>query len=132
MRRIFVDSSFYLAVFNPTDELHERAVAFARRNRQPTLTSEYVIIEVGNALRRIPDRALFSQVIALIEADPHTLIVRATPQFLSRAIALFESRSDKEWSLVDCTSMIIMGDHEAQQVVTGDHHFQQAGFEIVL
>lgn len=46
-----------------------------------------------------------------------------------KAVALFQNRSDKAWSLTDCLSFVVMQDRGIQQALTGDHHFAQAGFQ---
>jgi uncharacterized protein len=37
-------------------------------------------------------------------------------------------RPDKEWSLTDCISFIVMEEHGLTEALTADHHFAQAGF----
>jgi predicted nucleic acid-binding protein len=41
-------------------------------------------------------------------------------------------RPDKLWSLVDCASFVIMKDRGITDALTTDHHFEQAGFNILL
>jgi predicted nucleic acid-binding protein len=41
---------------------------------------------------------------------------------------LCKSRLDKAWSLVDCTSFIVMQQLEILETLTTDHYFEQAGF----
>jgi len=38
----------------------------------------------------------------------------------------------KEWQLTDCISFIVMEDKEITEALTGDHHFEQAGFTALL
>jgi hypothetical protein len=45
---------------------------------------------------------------------------------------LFTSRADKDWSLTDCLSFIVMGRRNIRQALTADNHFEQAGFHAVL
>ena len=44
----------------------------------------------------------------------------------------WESRPDKEWSLVDCASFVVMQQRGLTEVLTTDHHFEQAGFVRLL
>ncbi|HZW34899.1 MAG TPA: hypothetical protein VFF52_29520 [Isosphaeraceae bacterium] len=44
------------------------------------------------------------------------------------AWALWLSRPDKDWSLVDCASFVIMPRQGLTESLTADHHFDQAGF----
>lgn len=59
-------------------------------------------------------------------------IVAASPELMHRGIELYEARSDKDWSLTDCTSFIVMQDRGLTDALTGDHHFEQAGFRPLL
>lgn len=52
MKRAFADTSFYVAAVNPRDALHDAARTLASDFRGPVLTTEYVLIEVGNWLVR--------------------------------------------------------------------------------
>src|SRR5262245_16198498 len=59
-------------------------------------------------------------------------IVPATRQAWERAFAFYQARPDKSWSLVDCISILLCQDRRIQEVLTGDHHFEQAGLRILL
>ena len=59
------------------------------------------------------------------------IAVPASRDLFIRGLHLYEQRPDKEYSLVDCMSMVVMEDHDIQHVLTNDHHFTQAGFTIV-
>jgi hypothetical protein len=39
---------------------------------------------------------------------------------------------DKEWSLTDCISMVVMQEQGISEAVTADHHFIQAGYRASL
>ena len=47
-------------------------------------------------------------------------------------LTLYFSRPDKDWSLTDCISFVIMQREGITEALTGDHHFEQAGFNILL
>jgi hypothetical protein len=48
------------------------------------------------------------------------------------ADTLYFQRRDKEWSLTDCISFTVMSDEGLTDALTGDHHFEQAGFTALL
>ena len=41
-------------------------------------------------------------------------------------------RQDKEWSLVDRSSFIVMQESKITESLTNDHHFEQVGFICLL
>jgi predicted nucleic acid-binding protein len=45
---------------------------------------------------------------------------------------LLKARLDKEWSLVDCASFVVMQHRSIVEALTADHHFEQAGFVRLL
>lgn len=47
-------------------------------------------------------------------------------------IRLYEQRRDKQWSLTDCISFVVMKREGLTEALTGDHHFEQAGFVALL
>jgi predicted nucleic acid-binding protein len=50
----------------------------------------------------------------------------------SGAARIFSTRPDKEWSLTDCISFVVMNERGITDAFTNDHHFEQAGFQILL
>jgi len=49
-----------------------------------------------------------------------------------QAWELLKNRPDKEWSLVDCSSFVLMQQRGMIEAFTTDHHFEQAGFMRLL
>ena len=67
-----------------------------------------------------------------LRASPHlTIIPQAADQF-ERALARYEDRPDKGWSLTDCASFLIMEAEGIEAALTYDHHFVQAGFQALF
>jgi predicted nucleic acid-binding protein len=48
------------------------------------------------------------------------------------ALSFYESRLDKEFSLVDCRSMLAMKSLGLTEVLSNDHHFSQEGFAVLF
>jgi predicted nucleic acid-binding protein len=127
----FADTSFYLALLDERDELHERALAESKLNR-PIVTTEFIILELGNACARAEDHQDFLAILAGMRASSRTTIVPMDSQVLQRGLDLYAGRSDKNWSLTDCTSFVVMHDRVIQESLTSDRHFDQAGFKALL
>lgn len=67
-----------------------------------------------------------------VRLDPQIEVVPFSEELSAGALRLFVERPDKEWSLTDYLSFVIMGRRNIQKVLTVDHHFEQAGFRPVL
>jgi len=59
MKILFADTSFYVAIFNPQDALHAKAKAVAAAHQGGVITTEFVLIEVGNFFCRGKSRTVF-------------------------------------------------------------------------
>src|SRR5215212_8804186 len=59
-------------------------------------------------------------------------IVPATREGLDRALDLYHQHTDKGWTLTDCVSFIVMRERNVAKALTGDRHFEQAGFAALL
>lgn len=64
--------------------------------------------------------------------DPNVTVVPQTSLQFRAALDFYRTRSDKEWSLVDCASVLIMQAESITEALTYDHHFEQAGFNPLL
>jgi predicted nucleic acid-binding protein len=132
MSAVFADSFYFLALANPRDAAHARCLQTSTESNRAVVTTSWVLTEVGDALCRGSDRTVFMKLLENIGADGATTVVPFDNAIFERAVALFAARSDKEWSLTDCTSFIVMHEHGLSDALTADHHFRQAGFNPLL
>ena len=132
MKRVFADTSFFVAVIGPRDAHHDRALEFMRNYDGQVLTTDFVIVEFGNYLFRIKDRAFFDPVIQNIRDNAQYEIIAATRTLLERGMERYIGRLDKEWSLTDCISFVVMEEQGIKEALTTDGHFAQAGFSMLL
>lgn len=132
MTSVFADTSFYVAIVNPKDASHANAVEFARHFQGIIVTTEYVLIELGNWLCRSGDKAVFVELIRKLRSDVQTVIVQADHAWFEHGLELYANRPDKDWSLTDCISFVVMQDQGIKEALTCDHHFEQASFITLL
>jgi predicted nucleic acid-binding protein len=135
MPTVLVDTAAWIALVNTRDELHSRAgqaLAELRRGNVALLTTEFVLLEVANALCTSAWRAKAVKLIDGFRSLPDLRIIAADTILLAEGWELYRGRPDKEWSLTDCTSIVILQKEHIEQVFTSDHHFKQAGFVTLL
>jgi predicted nucleic acid-binding protein len=131
MRRVFVDSWFLIALIDRTDSHYSVVRRLDRRFPAANLvTTDGVLMEF---LAFFAGDSHLRQVAAKMtrRAFREYLVLPADRSLFLRALQRYELRPDKEYSLVDCLSMIVMEDFGIQHVLTNDHHFEQAGFLVV-
>lgn len=78
MKPVFCDTVYFVALLNPADRLHSRAVAFSRGADRPLVTTEWVVLEVGDALCRGANRARLGRQLEILSKSSKTEIVPAT------------------------------------------------------
>jgi hypothetical protein len=131
----FVDASGWIALVNANDTLHQQSVRlFQQRLNEGRgfLTSSVVLLEVGNWLSPVPLRRLASGLMERIENSKRIQVVGLTPELYRKGWRLYSERLDKDWGVIDCISFTIMQEHNVVEALTGDRHFQQAGFVALL
>ena len=130
---IFVDTVGWIALAHRRDDLHKEVVQIYRNlGRILRVTTDAVLIESCNSFSKTTIRPL---ALALMEKVRRAEqvgvleIVHVSEELIERGWELFMSRRDKEWSLTDCISFIVMKDRGIGSAITSDHHFEQAGFK---
>ncbi|MBM3859043.1 MAG: type II toxin-antitoxin system VapC family toxin [Verrucomicrobia bacterium] len=132
MSRVFADTSYYLALLNSRDEFHSIACQQTGALNGRIVTTAWVITELGNFMAKGANRRLFLALLAALRDDDRVTIVPPTTELLEDALALYARRADKDWSVTDCVSFVVMEEHGLKEALTADHHFAQAGFHTLL
>jgi predicted nucleic acid-binding protein len=133
MSAVYADTAFYVALVNRDDALHAAASVWAVSNARAVVTTEFVLLEVANFFKRPGrDRETFAAFVEMLQADPSTSIIPVNPAHFRAGLDLFAARPDKEWSLTDCISFVVMQEHDLREALTADRHFAQAGFAALL
>jgi predicted nucleic acid-binding protein len=133
MRRYFVDAFYWIALFSHRDQWHRRVLAFDETlGDSPLYTTDEVLTEClafYSATDLRTRAAAFIQ--RILYAEGTTVIPQTRAGFLD-ALALYQARPDKHYSLTDCVSMQAMRREGLTDVLTNDHHFTQEGFHILF
>ena len=123
----FADSFYYLAVLSEDDDAHDRAVALTREARAPMVTTDWVLTEVGDAMAGATHRPRFLALLAALQSDPTVRVIPASRELFERGVDLFSRRADKEWSLTDCISFVVMQEQGITEALTGDRISSRRG-----
>ncbi len=129
--KIFVDTAAWIALINRDDIFHKQAKIVMnqlRKQKIRLITTDFVLIEVANALSRPPFRTVAISFINGLKNLKTLQVVPASEEILKSGWLLYSNRTDKEWSLTDCISFEVMRYKGIAKAFTSDHHFYQAGF----
>lgn len=131
----FADAFYWIACTHSRDKWHSRVLAWGRANQHARLvTTEEVLTELLNwfASAGPSGRNRASVAVRDIISDPNVQVLPQTTAGFQEALLLYESRLDKEYSLVDCRSMAAMRSLKLTEVLSNDRHFAQEGFAVLF
>lgn len=135
MKVVFADTLYWVAIAKPGDPWAEPAKR-AKTALGPTrlVTTDEVLAEFlaalsagGSDLRRAA-----AQMVRAIQANPNVKVAPQTRATFLAALARYEARLDKQYSLTDCSSMNAMDAEGIREVLTNDHHFEQEGYAVLI
>jgi predicted nucleic acid-binding protein len=128
----FADTFDLLALGNPADPAYLKARSIAATPTGKVVTTEWVLTELADALLAPVNRSAFLRLFRRLQANSAFEFVQPDQVLFERGIDLYARRPDKEWSLTDCISFVVMTERGLTEALTGDRHFEQAGFRALL
>jgi hypothetical protein len=134
MRRVFFDTSAYIALADASDRFHAEASELARQivaHRLPRMTTNYILVEAYTWIRRKLGYPAFVEFSLSIQRDidaGRLQIVRADSDLDAMGLELMRKYDDQDFSFVDCVSFAWLQDHPEVEVFAFDQHFFWLGF----
>lgn len=132
---VFVDTSALVALLVPADSLHiaaESQYLQLRLVEAKLVTTEMVLVELANWLSKIRYRQSAILIIDDLLSSYSATVVWSGRELFAVAYELYKDRADKDWSLTDCASFVVMKARGISLAFTSDGHFEQAGFGRLL
>jgi predicted nucleic acid-binding protein len=126
---IFVDTGAWFAIAVRNDPDHEAAMTWLRRNREPLLTTDYILAETATLLRMrdktVRGHRLAVRVATSILRSESAILEKINEQDLVRTLGVFRTYRDHLFSFVDCTSFVIMERLGISHAFAFDRHFDE-------
>jgi uncharacterized protein len=120
---VFLDTSAVLALLNPKDESHERAILdfeSLQRRRARLVTTSYVLVEsyalLGRRMGLTAVRAFRESLAPLCET------VWVDQEIHDAALDLLLERGRRDLSLVDAVSLVVMNRQTIESAFAFDRH----------
>ena len=137
MSDYFGDTGYWIALIDPDDTLHQQATEYntlLEMEGARIVTTELVLNELLNprsgTTRRRRQTAI--DLVDQIRMNPMVTIEPQSSEQFNEALERLRRRVDQEWSITDCASFLVMERYGITAALTGDHHFTQAGFFVLL
>lgn len=135
MRKVFADTSYWVAVTLPKDQWHSIAqTARTALGEVKLISTQEVLTEFLNMMSSrgtvLRDRS--TRVVQEMHQNLNLIVVPQSNGSFHRGLARYQARADKDYSLTDCISMNVMDDEGIRDVLTNDHHFGQEGYNVLM
>jgi predicted nucleic acid-binding protein len=132
---VFADTFYWVALADAADSAHRRALTItAERATSRIITTDEVLTEFLNFFSTAPEqfrREAAESVEDLLSSSVIRVVSQSRETFHA-GLQLYRARSDKSYSLTDCTSMQTMRREGLTGVLTNDRHFEQEGFRALF
>jgi predicted nucleic acid-binding protein len=132
-RRVFVDSSVYLALLDADDEHHRHATQILHQLAQARyrqFTTNVLLIESHALILSVLGRTQAAQFLKDMQ-ESRTVIVRVRASNEARAKQILFQYTDKDFSLADAISFAVMERLTLRLAFTFDRDFAQYGFTVL-
>ena len=131
---VFADTSGFVATFDARDASHA-AMGQAWRelatSRERIVTTQLVLAETVTHVRRRAGWEPSRQVGEAILRSDAIELVSLDGEQLEAAWREFVRNGDPKLSLCDTASFVVMRERGIRRALTRDHHFADAGFELI-
>ncbi len=127
----FLDTGaiYALADRNDTDHVVVSAI-YAEADRK-FVTHQLVLIEAFSLLTKRLHKSAALRTVGALRRSPKVEVAPMTG-LLDEAWARCERFADKEWDWIDCASFELMERRGLREALSLDHHFEQAGFVLLV
>ncbi len=129
---IFVDTGGWFGSIVPTDENHTKAKNWFLQNREPLITSNYVIDETLTLFKARGEYQRALQIGERFFNGSLTGVYDLSSEDIIKTWEVFKNYSDKEWSFTDCSSKVVMEKLGITHAFAFDNHFNQFGNVVVV
>jgi predicted nucleic acid-binding protein len=130
--QVLLDASFWIALRDPREPLHSQARQAAEgllRQRTRFVFTSFVLAETHAYFSRSP--AMRNQILDDAQQNPALYWEPVSHADESAAVALLRQHRDKQYSLCDAISFVVMRRLGITRAASYDGHFRQiGGFEI--
>ena len=135
MTKLFADTSYLIALLNPHDALHHKAIGLSRKFASArVVTSDMVCVELLNAFSGAGPhfRMAAAEAVTELRMNAGAFVLLQTPEQFESALRRYRQAADKNWGVTDCASFQIMERENITMALTSDRHFIQAGYEALM
>jgi predicted nucleic acid-binding protein len=128
--RVFLDTSYFIAILYPRDQWHPKAVR-ALHSEDEAFTSAFVINETISLLQSRGSLSAALEFLRDLRSGSSVRVMHSDAALQEEAWDLFAKWGPAGANAIDCTSFAMMRRLACRKALTFDKHFRTAGFDIL-
>jgi hypothetical protein len=129
MKPVFVDTSYWIALFDRKDQNHKRSVKLSEQLKtSKIIVSDFVIFETITFLNTsVKNHSLALLFLDFIYEQDNIEVLEIGTVLKKNSLQIFKDYYDKDFSFTDCSSFALMASLNIKNAVSFDRHFSQIG-----
>jgi uncharacterized protein len=134
MKSVFLDTGYVIALELSSDQHHRAALKHWRgivKALPLFVTTSYVFNEIVTFFNSRGHHAKAVEIGQRLLSSPSSRLVHVEADLFQAGWNYFQKHKDKEYSLTDCISFLVMEEFGIATAFAFDKHFVQAGFKKV-
>jgi len=132
MRSVFLDTGYVVALELASDQNHRAALKHWRsvaKSLPLLVTTSYIFDEIVTFFNSRGHHAKAVEIGNRLLNSSSIRLVHVEEDLFQEGWSYFQSHKDKEYSLTDCISFLVMEEFRIDTAFAFDKHFVQAGFK---
>lgn len=125
---VFVDSNFFVALFNPDDSQYTKAIKFSKyidKENTSLVISNYIFLEIVTVLSQRRGKTVGNAVGDYLMVPPN-IIIQIDEELHQQTWDIFKTLKNKDISFVDCSTIAVMKAEGISRLLTFDQdHFKK-------
>ena len=130
---VFIDTSAWIAEARTEDKNHTAAEKLFKsiQNARSIITTDLVFSETVTLLKKKSSHRVAVEFGEKLKQSNLITMVHICKDLMDEGWLSFIRYQDKAFSLVDCTSFVLMKKYGIKKALAFDRNFEQAGFEVL-
>jgi predicted nucleic acid-binding protein len=132
MKTAFLDTGYVIALELSSDQHHQTALKHwlsATKSLSLIVTTSYVFAEIVTFFNSRGHHAKAVEIGARLLSSPSVRLVHVSEDLFQAGWQHLQKQRDKNYSLTDCISFLVMKEFGITIALAFDKHFAQAGFK---
>jgi len=122
-KRIFVDSNYFVALFNPSDTLYQKALKIAKKideRDMPLAISNFIFLEIATILSQKRGKRVAIKAGEYLLSNPKITLIHIDELLQEQSWNIFKQIKNKDISFVDCSIIAAMKSEGIDEHLTFD------------